>query len=53
MSSVLAEELLVQPTDPRLLPVAEKVLAGERLSEADGLALFETHDLLADRKSVV
>ena len=47
MSSVLAEELRVQPTDPRLFPVAEKVLAGERLSEDDGLALFETHDLLA------
>ncbi len=47
MSSVLREDLLVQPTDPRLIPVAEKVLEGERLTEGDGLALFETHDLLA------
>jgi len=31
--------------DPRLLPLAEKVLAGERLSFEDGLLLYETPDL--------
>ena len=34
-------------TDARLEPVAKKVLAGERLDADDGLALFESHDLLA------
>lgn len=34
-------------TDGRLRPIAEKVLAGERLSADDGLALFESPDLLA------
>jgi len=34
-------------TDARLQPIAQKVLAGERLSAADGLALFQSHDLLA------
>jgi 2-iminoacetate synthase ThiH len=33
-------------TDPSLYPVAEKVLAGERLEPADGLALYATSDLL-------
>jgi aminodeoxyfutalosine synthase len=33
--------------DARLEPVAKKVLAGERLSAEDGLALYESHDLLA------
>jgi aminodeoxyfutalosine synthase len=37
----------VRPTDRRLLPIAEKVLAGERLSRLDGVALFESTDLLA------
>ena len=32
--------------DRTLIPIAEKVAAGERLSAADGLALFRTHDLL-------
>ena len=32
--------------DRALLPIAEKVAAGERLSAADGLALFRSHDLL-------
>jgi aminodeoxyfutalosine synthase len=39
-------DLRVRPTDPRLFPIADKVLNGERLSAADALALFETHDLL-------
>jgi len=34
-------------SDRRLEPVAAKVLAGERLNAGDGLALYETHDLLA------
>ena len=33
-------------SDPRLVPLAEKVEAGERLSIDDGLILFETSDLL-------
>ncbi|MBK9795891.1 MAG: aminofutalosine synthase MqnE [Holophagaceae bacterium] len=31
--------------DPRLLPLAEKVLGGERLSFEDGLLLYDTPDL--------
>jgi aminodeoxyfutalosine synthase len=38
--------LRVRPTDPRLFPIADKVLNGERLTPADGLTLFESHDLL-------
>jgi len=34
-------------TDARLEPIAAKVLAGERLSAEDGLALYESSDLLA------
>jgi aminodeoxyfutalosine synthase len=37
----------LQITDVRLEPVVAKVLAGERLNAEDGLALFESHDLLA------
>ena len=33
--------------DPRLEPIAAKVLAGQRLDAADGLALYRTPDLLA------
>jgi aminodeoxyfutalosine synthase len=33
-------------TDGRLRPIEERVLAGERLSGEDGLALYESHDLL-------
>jgi aminodeoxyfutalosine synthase len=36
-----------QTTDQRLKPIAERVFAGERLSAEDGLALYESHDLLA------
>jgi aminodeoxyfutalosine synthase len=36
----------LQITDRRLQPVAAKILAHERLSAEDGLALFESHDLL-------
>lgn len=37
----------LQIIDARLKPVAEKVLAGERLAYDDGVALYRTHDLLA------
>ena len=37
----------LQVNDARLQPVATKVLAGERLSAEDGIALYESHDLLA------
>ncbi len=33
-------------SDPSLLPIADKVIAGERLTHADGVALFATPDLL-------
>ena len=33
--------------DPALRPVAEKLAAGERLSQADGLALFQSPDLVS------
>ena len=33
-------------SDPALGPIAEKVIAGERLSLADGVTLFDTWDLL-------
>jgi aminodeoxyfutalosine synthase len=33
-------------TDRQLFPVAEKVAAGQRLSDADGLALFRSRDLI-------
>ncbi|HSC58590.1 MAG TPA: aminofutalosine synthase MqnE [Gemmatimonadales bacterium] len=33
--------------DPALRPIAEKVAAGGRLDPADGIALYESHDLLA------
>ncbi|HEY0008067.1 MAG TPA: CofH family radical SAM protein, partial [Tepidisphaeraceae bacterium] len=32
-------------SDPNLQPIREKVLAGEWLSEADGVALYETRDI--------
>ena len=40
---------MMQPTfdDARLIPVLEKVRDGKRLSIADGLLLYRTHDLLA------
>ena len=37
---------LPRVTDPRLLPIVEKVQHGERLSATDGLLLFETPDVL-------
>lgn len=40
-------ELRIRTQDPRLVPIVEKVEAGERISRADGIALFESDDLLA------
>jgi aminodeoxyfutalosine synthase len=37
----------LQISDARLEPIAGKILAGERLTGDDGLALFQSHDLLA------
>lgn len=37
---------ILQVSDPKLRPIASKVEAGERLSQADGVALFESADLL-------
>ncbi|MGC1684232.1 MAG: aminofutalosine synthase MqnE [Candidatus Acidiferrales bacterium] len=37
----------LQLTDARLRPIADKVLAGERLDAEEGLRLFESNDLLA------
>jgi aminodeoxyfutalosine synthase len=36
-----------QTDDPRLRPIADKVLAGVRLDEADALALYRSGDVLA------
>ncbi|MHB1328965.1 MAG: aminofutalosine synthase MqnE [Gemmatimonadales bacterium] len=33
--------------DPALRPIAEKVFAGQRLSPADGIALYDTSDILS------
>lgn len=46
MQTALAEDLRVWPTDPRLVPIAEKVIEGRRLDPEDGIALFESKDLL-------
>ena len=40
-------ELAVHPSDSALIPIAERVVAGERLDLDDGVALFESHDYLA------
>jgi len=34
-------------TDAALRPIGEKILAGERLSQADGMALFATRDIFS------
>jgi aminodeoxyfutalosine synthase len=36
-----------QTDDPRLLPIKDKVLAGERLNDSDALTLYATGDILA------
>src|SRR4249920_902296 len=44
MSSTLADARI---HDAQLHPAREKVLAGRRLDFADGVALYQSHDLLA------
>jgi aminodeoxyfutalosine synthase len=44
---ILSEPPRLAPTDRALFGVADKVARGERLNAADGLALFESNDLLA------
>ncbi len=39
-------QLTIHPNDPDLIPIAEKVLAGERLTFEDGVTLFNSFDLL-------
>jgi aminodeoxyfutalosine synthase len=36
----------VLPSDPRLFPITDKVLAGQRLSAGDAVVLFDSFDLL-------
>jgi aminodeoxyfutalosine synthase len=45
MTTSLTSEL--QITDARLRPIADRVLAGQRLSAADGILLYRSPDLLA------
>ncbi|MGA1392651.1 MAG: aminofutalosine synthase MqnE, partial [Phycisphaerales bacterium] len=45
--STLPASLRRRGGDARLLPIAEKVLDGRRLSREDGRILFETRDLHA------
>ncbi len=40
-----SQEALPSPSDPRMVGIVERVLAGERLSAEDGLVLYETPDL--------
>lgn len=47
MSIGLATDIGVRPRDPRLFGVFDKVLDGHRLDLDDGVALFESNDLLA------
>lgn len=35
----------IQPRDPQLVPIIEKVIAGSRLSIDDGVALYDTSDI--------
>src|ERR1700744_5734635 len=42
---IISSELRI--TDAQLAPIAQKVLAGERLTTEDGIALFRSPDLLA------
>ncbi|MEX0891455.1 MAG: aminofutalosine synthase MqnE [Gemmatimonadota bacterium] len=45
-SIVSADGLRVAPRDPALFAVTDKVLRGERLTGADAVTLFESHDIL-------
>jgi aminodeoxyfutalosine synthase len=46
VATAVIEDLKVRPTDRRLFAIADKVMVGERLTRDDGIALFESHDLL-------
>ena len=46
LADSLDTELRIRPADPRLFAIADKVCAGHRLTPADGLALFESNDLI-------
>lgn len=46
LADSLDTELRIRPADPRLFAIADKVCAGERLTPADGVALFESNDLI-------
>lgn len=43
----MAQAHAFQTDDPKLNPIHDKVIAGERLNEQDGLALFRSPDILA------
>src|ERR687883_301574 len=43
----ISSSMQVQFDDPRLIPIRQKVEAGERLDFDDGLTLFRTNDILA------
>ena len=47
MSTILETTIATPPRDPRLFRVYDKVQEGQRLDAADGVALFESNDLLA------
>jgi aminodeoxyfutalosine synthase len=47
MIQVAAEPTLPRVSDPALRPIADKLLAGEWLSHADGLALYASRDIHA------
>lgn len=45
--ALTAEPSVIRPVDRSLFGIADKVAAGQRLTDADGLVLFESDDLLA------
>ena len=45
VSSMLRREIQIE--DAALKPIAQKVFSGERLSFEDGVALYDSNDLLA------
>jgi aminodeoxyfutalosine synthase len=45
MSSIVQTETIVKTADKSLRPIAEKILAGERITAADGLLLFREGSL--------
>jgi aminodeoxyfutalosine synthase len=47
MATVVESEPAVRPRDPSLIPIFDKVLDGRRLDFADGVALFNSQDLLS------